>query len=177
MIGFSADSGSTITLSQRMGFSRAKRFLLLSETIDAAEAQRAGLVDFVTASESLMPHAEAMALKLAAGPTLAYSGIKQTMLRARTQGLESQMEEEAQTLAAIARKRRCLGRAQCFQSKAGARISRQVVPGGRRLAETGCAAGNEFASNEDIRDSISASTQQELSRCGALSQKRRRWLG
>jgi 2-(1,2-epoxy-1,2-dihydrophenyl)acetyl-CoA isomerase len=103
MIGFSADSGSTITLSQRMGFSRAKRFLLLSETIDAAEAQRAGLVDFVTASESLMPHAEAMALKLAAGPTLAYSGIKQTMLRARTQGLESQMEEEAQTLAAIAR--------------------------------------------------------------------------
>ena len=102
-IGFSADSGSTVTLSQRMGVARAKRFLLLSETIDAAEAQRVGLVDFVTTSQALMPQAEATALELAAGPTLAYGGIKQTMLRARVQGLESQLEEEAQTLAAIAR--------------------------------------------------------------------------
>jgi 2-(1,2-epoxy-1,2-dihydrophenyl)acetyl-CoA isomerase len=102
-IGFSADSGSTITLSQRMGFARAKRFLLLAESLDAAEAQAAGLVDFVTAPDDLMKEAEATALKLAAGPTLAYGGIKQTMLRARTQGLESQLEDEAQTLAAIAR--------------------------------------------------------------------------
>ena len=102
-IGFSADSGSTVTLSQRMGFARAKRFLLLAESLDAAEAQGAGLVDFVTSPETLMQEAEATALKLAAGPTLAYGGIKQTMLRARTQGLESQLEDEAQTLAAIAR--------------------------------------------------------------------------
>jgi 2-(1,2-epoxy-1,2-dihydrophenyl)acetyl-CoA isomerase len=102
-IGFSADSGSTVTLSQRMGHSRAKRFLLLSETIDAREAQSVGLVDFVTTGEGLMSDAEAMALRLAAGPTLAYGGIKRTMLSARTQGLESQLEEEAQTLATVAR--------------------------------------------------------------------------
>jgi|ERR1700730_10544355 2-(1,2-epoxy-1,2-dihydrophenyl)acetyl-CoA isomerase len=101
MIGFSADSGSTITLSQRMGFSRAKRFLLMSETLHAEDALAAGLVDFVTSAETLMPEAEAAAKKFAVGAKLAYGGIKQTMMRARTQGLETQMEDEAQMLAAV----------------------------------------------------------------------------
>jgi 2-(1,2-epoxy-1,2-dihydrophenyl)acetyl-CoA isomerase len=103
MIGFSADSGSTITLSQRMGLSRTKRFLLMSETLKAQDALAAGLVDFVTSAETLMPEAEATARKFAAGARLAYGGIKQTMMRARTQGLETQMEDEAQTLAAISK--------------------------------------------------------------------------
>ncbi len=102
MIGFSADSGSTVTLSQRMGFHRAKRFLLMSETITASQAEQAGLVDYLSAPDALMKDAEATAVRLAAGATQAYGGIKQTMVRARSQGLESQMEDEAQTLAAIA---------------------------------------------------------------------------
>jgi 2-(1,2-epoxy-1,2-dihydrophenyl)acetyl-CoA isomerase len=102
-IGFSADSGSTITLSQRMGLSRAKRFLLMSETLNASEALACGLVDFVTTGDQLMAEAEKTARKFAEGPKLAYGGIKQTMARARSQGLESQMEDEAQTLAAISR--------------------------------------------------------------------------
>jgi 2-(1,2-epoxy-1,2-dihydrophenyl)acetyl-CoA isomerase len=103
MIGFSADSGSTITLSQRMGFSRAKRFLLMAETLDARQALDCGLVDFVASSEDLMSKAEETGRKLARGATLAYGGIKQTMTKARSQGLESQLEDEAQTLAAISR--------------------------------------------------------------------------
>jgi 2-(1,2-epoxy-1,2-dihydrophenyl)acetyl-CoA isomerase len=103
MIGFSADSGSTATLSQRMGSSRAKRFLLMAETLDAQAALDAGLVDFVTSQEGLAAEAEETARKLAAGPTLAYGGIKQTMMKARSQGLEAQMEDEAQTLALIVR--------------------------------------------------------------------------
>lgn len=103
MIGFSADSGSTITLSQRMGVSRAKRFLLMSETLPASDALAAGLVDFVTAPQDLMAEAERTARRFASGPTRAYEGIKQTMLHARTQGLESQLEDEAQTLAAVSR--------------------------------------------------------------------------
>jgi 2-(1,2-epoxy-1,2-dihydrophenyl)acetyl-CoA isomerase len=81
---------------------RAKRILIMSESLDAAEAETVGLVDFVVSAETLMSEAEATAVKLAAGPTLAYGGIKQTMLRARTQAVESQLEDEAQTLAAIA---------------------------------------------------------------------------
>jgi 2-(1,2-epoxy-1,2-dihydrophenyl)acetyl-CoA isomerase len=83
MIGFSADSGSTITLSQRMGFSRAKRFLLMSETINARAALESGLVDFVVPSDQLMAEAETTAKKFAAGAKLAYGGIKQTMVKAR----------------------------------------------------------------------------------------------
>jgi 2-(1,2-epoxy-1,2-dihydrophenyl)acetyl-CoA isomerase len=103
LIGFSADSGSTVTLSQRMGVSRAKRFLLTGETLDAPAALACGLVDFVTPRESLAAEAEKAAKTFAAGARLAYAGIKQTMAKARNQGLESQMEDEASTLAAVAR--------------------------------------------------------------------------
>lgn len=102
-IGFSPDSGSTVTLTQRMGLSRAKRFLMLSEVLSAEEAAKAGLVDVVTDEATLMQEAEAAAQKLAQAAPLAVCGIKQLMLRTRVQGVEAQMEDEAQTLAGIAR--------------------------------------------------------------------------
>ena len=102
-IGFSADSGSTITLSQRMGLSRAKRFLLMAETLDAHAALACGLIDFVTTGDQLMVEAQAAAKKFATGATLAYGGIKATMFKARWQGTESQMEDEAQMLATVSR--------------------------------------------------------------------------
>jgi 2-(1,2-epoxy-1,2-dihydrophenyl)acetyl-CoA isomerase len=101
MLGFSADSGSTVTLSQRMGYARAKRFLLLSETLKTEDALAAGLVDFVSEPSELAADAMAMAVRLASGPTRAYGGIKDLMLRARTQDLETQMENESQALSAI----------------------------------------------------------------------------
>ena len=87
-----------------MGWARAKRFLMLSEVIDAQEAKAAGLVDFVVSDElSLIQEAETATRKLASGPTLALGAIKQLMLRARTQGAETQMEDEAQILTSIVR--------------------------------------------------------------------------
>lgn len=102
MIGFCADSGSTVSLSNRMGLSRAKRFLLLSETLTAAEAEAAGLADFVLPAEELGAASEKLARKLAAGPTLAYGEIKRTMMTARTEAFETQLEHEAQALARLA---------------------------------------------------------------------------
>lgn len=102
MIGYCADSGSTVALASRMGQSRAKRFLLLSEVLTATEAQAAGLVDFVHPAAALAAEAQAIACRLAAGPTLAYGEIKRTMMSARTTPLESQLENEAQALARIA---------------------------------------------------------------------------
>src|SRR5690606_31748502 len=90
MIGYCADSGSSISLSNRMGYSRAKRFLLLSETLTANEALDAGLVDFVTSPEDLAAAAEKTAMKLARGATQAYGAIKRTMMSARIQGFEAQ---------------------------------------------------------------------------------------
>lgn len=102
MIGFCADSGSTISLTSRMGFSRAKRFLMLSEVLEAKDALDVGLVDYVVPASELNASAVKMAAKLAAGPTLAYGAIKRTMLSARYQGLEAQLEAEAQALAELA---------------------------------------------------------------------------
>ncbi|BCH23451.1 enoyl-CoA hydratase/isomerase family protein [Mesorhizobium sp. L-8-3] len=102
MIGFCADSGSTVSLTNRMGFARAKRFLLLSEVLEASEAMAAGLVDIVVPAADLSETAEAMAKQLAAGPTLAYGAIKRTFLSARTEPLEAQLEHEAQALAHLA---------------------------------------------------------------------------
>lgn len=102
MIGFCADSGSTVSLTSRMGFSRAKRFLMLSEVLDAGQAMEAGLVDFVVPADELNASAQKMARRLAGGPTLAYGAIKRTMLSARHQPLEAQLEAEAQALAELA---------------------------------------------------------------------------
>lgn len=100
-LGFSPDSGSTATLVARMGPQRAKRFLMLSEVLDARAAESAGLVDMVVPKEAVEREAEALARRLAAGPTEAYGGLKRLLRLTRTNALEAQMEEEAQTLAAV----------------------------------------------------------------------------
>jgi len=101
-IGFSCDSGTTITLSQRIGVARAKRFLLLGETLTAEEALQVGLVDEVVAEDVLLAHAQAIAQKLAHGPTLAFGEIKRLMMNVSNRPAASQLEDEAQALARIA---------------------------------------------------------------------------
>jgi 2-(1,2-epoxy-1,2-dihydrophenyl)acetyl-CoA isomerase len=102
-IGFSPDSGSTTMLTARMGPARAKRFFLMSETLDADAALAAGLVDLVVNDGEAVAEAERIARELAAGPTEAYGGIKRLFLQAPNRPLESQLEDEAETLAAISR--------------------------------------------------------------------------
>lgn len=101
MLGFCADSGSTVSLAERMGVARAKRFLLLSETLTVPEAQAAGLVDFVHPQDDLAEAALATARKLAAGPTLAFGGIRATMAGVSRSQLEVQLEAEAKALSRL----------------------------------------------------------------------------
>lgn len=101
-IGFSCDASSSVTLTRRMGLARARHFLLTNATLSAAQAQAAGLVDEVLAAEALLPRAEALAAKLAAGPTRAYGEIRRLLLSASDQPLETQLEFEAQALARVA---------------------------------------------------------------------------
>jgi 2-(1,2-epoxy-1,2-dihydrophenyl)acetyl-CoA isomerase len=100
-IGFTPDSGSTTTVTRRMGPSRSRRFFLMSETLDADAALAAGLVDVVASDEAVLSEAEKIARELASGPTQAFGGIKRLFLETPNRPLESQMEDEAQTLAAI----------------------------------------------------------------------------
>ncbi|MES2492560.1 MAG: enoyl-CoA hydratase-related protein [Pseudomonadota bacterium] len=98
-IGYSNDAGASIMLSRRMGIARAKRYLLLNETLDAQTALAAGLADEVVAAEELLTRAEAVARKLADGPTLAFGEMRRLLNSVADQPLETQLELEAQGLA------------------------------------------------------------------------------
>jgi 2-(1,2-epoxy-1,2-dihydrophenyl)acetyl-CoA isomerase len=100
-IGFSCDSGSTITLTSRMGLARARRFVLLAEVLGSEDALRAGLIDQIVADAQLQDDALALARKLAAGPTVAYGETKRLFMRVAAAQLEAQLEDEALTLARV----------------------------------------------------------------------------
>ncbi|MGY8638951.1 enoyl-CoA hydratase-related protein [Bradyrhizobium sp. 14AA] len=100
-IGFSPDSGSTTTVTRRIGVARARRFFLLGETLDAKTALSLGLVDFVVPDSAVQPEAARIAKEFAGGPTEAFGAIKRLFSQTPDRPFESQLEEEAQTLAAI----------------------------------------------------------------------------
>lgn len=116
-IGFSCDSGTSVTLSMRMGAARAKRFTMLAEVLGSAQAMACGLIDEVVPDADLESRALALAQQLASGPTLAYGEIKRLFLRAGTAQMEAQMEDEAQTLARIAGSADAQGAIAAFMEK------------------------------------------------------------
>ena len=101
-LGFSCDSGSSATLTARMGPARAKRFVMLAEVLGSKEALACGLADRVVDDNALEDEALALARQLAAGPTLAYAEIKRLFLNAGAAHFEAQLEDEALTLARLA---------------------------------------------------------------------------
>lgn len=102
-IGFSCDSGTSIVLTARMGPARARRFVMLGEMLSSQEALQAGLVDRVVPDADLAQEAQALARRLACGPTVAYGEIKRLFHRASAIQIEAQFEDEAQTLARVSR--------------------------------------------------------------------------
>ncbi|MDB5971904.1 MAG: 2-(1,2-epoxy,2-dihydrophenyl)acetyl-CoA isomerase [Hydrocarboniphaga sp.] len=101
-IGYSCDAGASTGLASRMGISRARRFLILSEVLNAEDAATAGLVDYVVDDAMLFVEAEKAAIKLAQGPTRAYGEIRRLMSRSLAQPFEAQLEDEAQALSRVA---------------------------------------------------------------------------
>ncbi|HJN91588.1 MAG TPA: enoyl-CoA hydratase-related protein [Dehalococcoidia bacterium] len=71
--------GGTYILRQLVGLSKAMELTLTGDLIDAAEAERIGLVAKVFPEDRLMEEARAMARKLASGPPLAQRAIKRAM--------------------------------------------------------------------------------------------------
>jgi 2-(1,2-epoxy-1,2-dihydrophenyl)acetyl-CoA isomerase len=116
-IGFSCDSGTSVTLSMRMGAARAKRFTMLGEVLSSAQAHACGLVDILVADADLDSRALALAQQLANGPTVALGEIKRLFLRAGAAQMEAQLEDEAQTLARVARSADAQGAVAAFVAK------------------------------------------------------------
>ena len=100
-IGYSNDAGSSIMYTRRMGLARARRFLLMNETLSGEAALAAGLADEVVPADELAPRAEAIARQLAAGPTKAFGEMRRLMTTVEDQPLATQLELEAQALSRI----------------------------------------------------------------------------
>ncbi|HVV77200.1 MAG TPA: enoyl-CoA hydratase-related protein [Mycobacteriales bacterium] len=79
-IGFTPDGGTSWTLPRLVGLRTAQELALTNRVVDAAEAERIGLVTSVVAEASLDDTAADLAAKLAAGPTNAL-GVTRRLLR------------------------------------------------------------------------------------------------
>jgi enoyl-CoA hydratase/carnithine racemase len=94
-----ADMGAGYLLPRVVGLGRAFELLSLGDTIDAAAAERYGLVNRVVPHAELMDAAYAWARKLAQGPTLAISMTKHMLNHELSMDLVSALEAEAQAQA------------------------------------------------------------------------------
>jgi 2-(1,2-epoxy-1,2-dihydrophenyl)acetyl-CoA isomerase len=100
-VGLGADSGASWTLQRLVGRARAAELLMLAEPVDAATALRLGLLTVVVANDELATTAAAFAARLAAGPTLAYAAIKESLAYASVHGLAESLEKEAELQARL----------------------------------------------------------------------------
>lgn len=83
--GFTPLAGGLQRLAERVGRGRAAAHVLLAETIDAAEAERIGLVYRVVPDEELDSAAEQLGAELARGATRGYSATR-ALLKAWSSG-------------------------------------------------------------------------------------------
>jgi 2-(1,2-epoxy-1,2-dihydrophenyl)acetyl-CoA isomerase len=94
-VGLIADSGGTWLLPRLVGWGRALELMFLADPVDAAAAERIGLVNRVVPPDDLMRAGAEWAGRLAGGPTRAYGLIKRGVLRAGVTDLRSALDYEA----------------------------------------------------------------------------------
>jgi 2-(1,2-epoxy-1,2-dihydrophenyl)acetyl-CoA isomerase len=100
-IGLSSDSGLASRLVHCVGGSRAAELLLLPEPFPAETAAAWGLVHRVVEPDRVLPEAQALAARLAAGPTLAHRAIKTVLATAATDTLADTLALEARLQAEL----------------------------------------------------------------------------
>ncbi|MDQ3706298.1 MAG: enoyl-CoA hydratase family protein [Chloroflexota bacterium] len=93
------DMGSGYLLPRVVGMGRATELLMLGDTIDAATADRYGLVNRLVPHEELIPTARELARRLASGPTQAIAMTKRMLNNEWNMDLVSALEAEAQAQA------------------------------------------------------------------------------
>jgi 2-(1,2-epoxy-1,2-dihydrophenyl)acetyl-CoA isomerase len=94
-IGLSSDSALAARLVHCLGVSRATELLLFPEPFRAETALDWGLVHRVVDPDQVQTEAQALAARLAQGPTLAYQAVKTVLATAATDSLQDTLTREA----------------------------------------------------------------------------------
>jgi len=94
-VGFSGDFGGSYFLQRLVGNEKARLLYFTGQIIDAAEAERIGMVSKVVAHDDLEAETMALASLIASGPSLAYARMKENLNRAETSDLLTLLEQEA----------------------------------------------------------------------------------
>lgn len=101
--GLSPDGSSSYFLPRLIGVRKTQELMLTNRRLSAAEALEWGLINKVIADDALLDEAMSLAKSLAQGPTQAFGMVKKLMLSTFSEGLESQMEIEAQGIVSMAK--------------------------------------------------------------------------
>jgi len=116
-IGLAPDGGGTYFLPRLVGTAKAMELLLLADIIDAREALRIGLVNWVVPADRLPAETQKLAERLAQGPTLAYGLAKAGLYQGLALSLEATLDLEARHQAIAARSQDRAEGAAAFREK------------------------------------------------------------
>jgi len=96
-VGLAADTGLSWSLPRLVGHAKAIELLMLAERVKADDAVRLGLLTrVVDTDEGVLPAAQELAARLAAGPTVAYGAIKRELSVGDAGTLNDALAAEAQ---------------------------------------------------------------------------------
>jgi 2-(1,2-epoxy-1,2-dihydrophenyl)acetyl-CoA isomerase len=94
-VGFSGDYGGTYFMTKLVGAAKARELYFLSDRVSADDALRLGLTNWVVKPEELAAKTREIALRLAAGPTVAYRYMKENLNRAMAGEVDDCLDLEA----------------------------------------------------------------------------------
>src|SRR5690606_23403010 len=95
-----ADTGASWALPRLVGYAKATELMMLATPVKAAEARSLGLLtELLHDDEQVLPRAQELAARLAAGPTVAYGQIKRQLRVGASGSLADALEAEYQAQA------------------------------------------------------------------------------
>ena len=95
-IGLSPDCGGTFFLPRVIGEKRAAEMFMTGGTLEAARAEKIGMINAVVPADELVEAASKLAETLAAGPTGSFGRIKRMLNASFSNDLRGQLELEAE---------------------------------------------------------------------------------
>jgi 2-(1,2-epoxy-1,2-dihydrophenyl)acetyl-CoA isomerase len=116
-IGYSGDFGGSWFMTQIVGTAKARELYFLGDRLDAAEALRIGLVNWVAPREKFREEARALAQRIAEGPPLALRYMKRNLNFALTGDPHTALRLEAEAMIRTGQTEDFKGAARAFLEK------------------------------------------------------------